>query len=112
MPNGVLRDLYKDAQEVHLRLKLRVDFRLLSSYTFSCTRLVVLVVHDGALVSAPEYQNRLSKKLMIHLTVQSRGALEGTLEGAPNGALSNLHKVAQEDALEVALKGALEVALG
>ena len=27
MPNGVLRDLYKDAQEVHLRLKLRVDFR-------------------------------------------------------------------------------------
>ena len=75
MPNGVLRDLYKDAQEVHLRLKLRVDFRLLSSYTFSCTRLVVLVVHDGALVSAPEYQNRLSKKLnlrghsMLHLNV-------------------------------------------
>ena len=76
MPNGVLRDLYKDAQEVHLRLKLRVDFRLLSSYTFSCTRLVVLVVHDGALVSAPEYQKRLSEKLnlrrdsMLHLNVR------------------------------------------
>ena len=33
--------------------------------------------------------------LMIHLTVQSRGAPEGTLEGAPNDALSNLHKDAQ-----------------
>ena len=50
--------------------------------------------------------------LMIHLTLQSRGALEDILEGAPNDALSNLHKIAQEDALEVALKGALEVALG
>ena len=27
MPNGVLQDLYKDARKVHLRLKLRVDFR-------------------------------------------------------------------------------------
>ena len=41
--------------------------------------------------------------LMIHLTVQSRGAPEGTLEGAPNDALSNLHKDAQEGAFEVAL---------
>ena len=76
MPNGVLRDLYKDALEVHLRSKLRVDVRYLSSYTFSCTRLVVLVVHGGALVSAPEYQKRLSKKLnlkgdsMLHLNVR------------------------------------------
>ena len=45
---------------------------------------------------------------MIHLTVQSRG----TLEGAPNDTLSNPHKDAQEDAFEIALKGALEVALG
>ena len=40
---------------------------------------------------------------MIHLTVQSRGAPEGTLEGAPNDALTNLHKDAQEGALEVSL---------
>ena len=37
--------------------------------------------------------------LMIHLTVQSRGALEVTLEGAPNDALSNLRKDAQEGAI-------------
>ena len=43
---------------------------------------------------------------MIHLTVQSRGAPEGTLEGAPNDALSNLHKDAQEGVFEVALKSA------
>ena len=30
--------------------------------------------------------------LMIQLTVQSRGAPKGTLEGAPNDAFSNLHK--------------------
>ena len=50
--------------------------------------------------------------LMIHLTVQSRGAPEGTLEGAPNDTLTNLPKDAQEGAFEVALKGELEVALG
>ena len=50
--------------------------------------------------------------LMIHLTVQSRGAPEVTLEGAPNDALGNLQKDAQESAFEIALKGALEVALG
>ena len=36
---------------------------------------------------------------MIHLTVQSREAPEGTLEGAPNDALTNLHKDAQEGAI-------------
>ena len=51
-------------------------------------------------------------RLMTLLTVQSRGAPEGTLECAPNDALRNLHKDAQEGAFEVALKGALEVALG
>ena len=30
--------------------------------------------------------------LIIQLTVQSRNASEGTLEGEPNDALSNLHK--------------------
>ena len=50
--------------------------------------------------------------LMIHLTVQSRGAPEGTIEVAPNDAISNLHKDAQESVFEVALKGALEVTLG
>ena len=37
--------------------------------------------------------------LMVHLTVQSRGASEGTLEGAPNDALANLHKDAKEGPL-------------
>ena len=50
--------------------------------------------------------------LMIHLIVQSRGASEGTLERAPNGALSSLHKDAQEGAFDVALKCALESGLG
>lgn len=31
-------------------------------------------------------------QLMIHLTVLSRGAPEDTLDGAPNDALSDLHK--------------------
>ena len=42
-------------------------------------------------------------KLMIHLAVQSRSAPEGTLEGARNDALTNLHKDAEENAFEVAL---------
>ena len=50
--------------------------------------------------------------LMIPLTVQSRGAHDGTLEGAANDALGNLHKDAQEGGFEVAFKGAPEVALG
>ena len=37
-------------------------------------------------------------QLMIHLTVQSRVAPEGTLESAPNEALSNFNKDAQEGA--------------
>ena len=41
--------------------------------------------------------------LMIHSTVQSRGAPEGTLEGAPNDAFISLDKDAQEGAFEVAL---------
>ena len=50
-------------------------------------------------------------QIMIHLAVQSRGATESTLEGAPNDALSNLHKDTQEAAFEVALKGALKIVL-
>ena len=42
-------------------------------------------------------------QLMVHFTVQSRDASEGTLEGVPNDALRNLHKDAQGGALEVAL---------
>ena len=49
---------------------------------------------------------------LIRLTVQSWSAPKGTLEGAPNDALSNLHKDAQEGGFEVALTSALEVALG
>ena len=47
---------------------------------------------------------------MIHFRVQSRGAPEGTLEGAPKDAFSNLHKDAQKGIFEVALKCAREVA--
>ena len=50
--------------------------------------------------------------LQLMIAMQSRGAPEGTLERAPNYALSNLHEDAQEGAFEVALKGALEVARG
>ena len=41
---------------------------------------------------------------MIHLTVQSRGALERTFDGAPKDTLSDLHKDAQKGAYEVALE--------
>ena len=50
--------------------------------------------------------------LLIHLTVQSSDTPEGTLEGAPNDSLSNLHKDAQGGAFEVALKCAFQVGLG
>ena len=43
--------------------------------------------------------------LMIHLTVQSRDAPEGTFDGAPKGALRMM------GTCEIAPKGALEVAL-
>ena len=42
-------------------------------------------------------------QLMIHLTVQSRGVLEGIFDGAPKDALRDLHKDAQNGACEVAL---------
>ena len=48
---------------------------------------------------------------MIHLTMQSRGALEGTFDGAPKHDLNDLHKDPQEGASKVALQGAPEVAL-
>ena len=44
---------------------------------------------------------------MIHLILQAGGAPEGTFDGAPKDALSDLHKDAKEGAFEVALKGAL-----
>ena len=50
-------------------------------------------------------------QLMIHLTVQSRGAPESTFDLAPKDALRDVHKDARKGACEVALKGALEVAL-
>ena len=48
---------------------------------------------------------------MIHLTLQSRGAPEGTFYGATKNPLRDLHKTAQESACEVALKGAAEASL-
>ena len=50
-------------------------------------------------------------QLMIHLTVQSRIAPEGTFDGASKDALSDLNNDVQESAFEVALKRAFEVAL-
>ena len=50
-------------------------------------------------------------QLMIHLTVQSRIAPEGTFDGASKDALSNLHKDAQERSCEAALKVILEIAM-
>ena len=43
--------------------------------------------------------------------MQSRGAPEGTFDGASKDTLSNLHKDAQEGVCEVTLKGALKAAL-
>ena len=48
---------------------------------------------------------------MTHLTMQSRGTIEGTFDGAPKDTLSDLHKYAQERVCECALKGALEMHL-
>ena len=50
-------------------------------------------------------------QLMIHFTVQSRGAPECTFDGAPKDGLSDLHKDAQRGTFEVTLKDELEVAL-
>ena len=50
-------------------------------------------------------------ELTTHLTMQSRGAPEGTFDGASKDTLSNLHKDAQEGVCEVTLKGALRAAL-
>ena len=50
-------------------------------------------------------------ELMIHLSVNWRGATEDTFDGAPKDALSDLHKDAQKVVFEVAPKDALEVAL-
>ena len=50
-------------------------------------------------------------QLMIHLTVKSNGAPEGSFVSAPKDDLSDFHKDALEDVFEVALQGALEVAL-
>ena len=43
---------------------------------------------------------------MIHLTVQSRDATEGTFDGSPKDALRDLHKDSHKGASEVALEGA------
>ena len=37
-------------------------------------------------------KNAFYNELMIHLTIQSRGAPEGTFDGASKDALSDLHK--------------------
>ena len=42
-------------------------------------------------------------QLMIHLTVQSRGVLEGKSDSALKDATRNPHKDAQKSACEVAL---------
>ena len=49
--------------------------------------------------------------MIIHSTMQSRDAPEGTFAGAPKETLNDLHKNAQEGACEATLNSALEVAL-
>ena len=51
-------------------------------------------------------KNAFYAQLMIHLTVQSRDAPEGTFDGSPKDALRDLHKDSHKGASEVALKGA------
>ena len=50
-------------------------------------------------------------QLMTHLTFQSRGGQEGTFNGAPKEAHSDLHKDAQKGSCEITLKRAFEVGL-
>ena len=68
---------------------------------------------QGALKNAQNCKEKdvFYADLIIHLTVQSRGAPEGVFDGAPKDACSNLHKDSQEGACEVALLSALEAAL-
>ena len=49
-------------------------------------------------------------QLMIHLTMQSRGAPDGTFNGRFNNALSDLHIDVQDGTCDVALNSAFEVA--
>ena len=49
--------------------------------------------------------------LIIHLTVQSRSALENTFDGEPKDVLRDLHKDAQKGACDVAQKGHLRLHL-
>ena len=60
---------------------------------------------QGALKNAQNCKEKdaFYTELIIHLTVQSRGAPEGTFDGAP--------KETQDGACEVALKSAIEVVL-
>ena len=53
----------------------------------------------------------ITLQLMIHLTVQLRGAPEGTFDGTPKVALTNLYKDTQKGACDDPLKNELEVAL-
>ena len=48
---------------------------------------------------------------IVQLTAQSRETPEGTIDGEPKDALSNLHKDAREGTFEVAPKCVLNVAL-
>ena len=50
-------------------------------------------------------------ELITHSTMQSRGAPDGTFDGAPKDTFTDLHKNAQEGVCEVPLKDALEAAV-
>ena len=54
----------------------------------------------GALINSQNVKNEMyfTLQLVIHFTVESRGAPESTFDGAPKDAISNLHKDAQEGA--------------
>ena len=71
---------------MHLRAYLRFLFR------------EQLKMHKNA-----KKKKHFTHQLMIHLTVQSRGVLQGTFDGAPKDALRDLHKDAQKGACEVEL---------
>ena len=92
-------------------LLVHKQFKGGSCVALECTTKILL---QGALknIQKCEENDPFYAALLIHLIVQSRGASEGTLERAPNGALSSLHKDAQEGAFDVALKCALESGLG
>ena len=67
---------------------------------------------DGADKNVPKCEEKdvFYAEVVDPLYRAIKGASEGILEGAPQDALSDLHKDVQDSAFEIALKGEIEAA--